>query len=113
MLTIKEKGILIMITDHCDRILSKMNCTYEKASNDKDIAEIICFNMLQIGELANKFSKDFLEQHDKVPWARVVGLRNRIVHGYSSIDFEVIWQTATEDIDILKTYCESIINNDN
>lgn len=33
-----------------------------------------------------------------IPWGMVVGMRNRLVHGYDEIDFEVVWKVATEEV---------------
>lgn len=37
----------------------------------------------------------------EVPWDRIRGFRNRGVHGYDSLDFEVVWDALTEDVPIL------------
>ena len=54
MLGVKDKGILLQIIKRCNRIIEKVsnaNAT-EFALND-DIKEVVCFNLFQIGELAN------------------------------------------------------------
>ena len=110
MLTVKEKGLLLYIIDHCNRIEEKTKgVSEEEFFNNEDIEEIVCFNLLQIGELANKFTTDFLKKYHDVPWEEMRGLRNRIVHGYGSITIERVWATANKDIKPLKEYCESIL----
>ena len=42
---------------------------------------------------------------------RIKGLRDRIVHGYETIDLDIIWETAKEDIQPLQDYCEKIIKD--
>ena len=110
MLTVKEKGLLLYIIDHCKRIEEKTKgVSREEFFNNEDVEEIVCFNLLQIGELANKFTTDFLKKYPDVPWEEMRGLRNRIVHGYGSIKIERVWATANKDIKPLKEYCESIL----
>ena len=110
MLTVKEKGLLLYIVDHCNRIEGKINgVSKEEFFADEDIKEIVCFNLLQIGELASKFTADFLKSYPDVPWEEMRGLRNRIVHGYGSIKIERVWGTAVKDIKPLREYCESIL----
>ena len=114
MLTVKEKGILLYIINHCKRIETTIDGINEDNfySND-DLKEIVCFNLLQIGELTNNLSSDFTNKYNGVPWDKIRGMRNRIAHGYGVIQINRVWQTAFEDIKPLREYCEAIILNDN
>ncbi len=89
------------------------NLTKEQFDQDDDIKEVVCFNLLQIGELAKKFTPDFARTYGAVPWGKIKGLRDRIVHGYGSINFEIIWNTVSSDLIPLKSYCQSLIELDN
>ena len=110
MLTVKEKGLLLCIVEHCNRIEEKMKgVTKEQFFVDKDVKEIICFNLFQIGELVNKFEKGFLKKYSDVPWEKMRGMRNRIVHGYGTIKIERVWNTVSKDIKPLNDYCERIL----
>ena len=114
MLTVKEKGMLLLIIDHCKRIEEKMKgVDKEEFFVNDDIKEIVCFNLLQIGELANKFTDKFLNDYPDVPWEEMRGMRNRIVHGYGTIKIERVWNTATKDIKPLREYCEKILKENN
>lgn len=48
-----------------------------------------------IGEASSKVSAELKERHGEVPWQRVSGLRHRIVHDYSRLDYELVWQVVT------------------
>ena len=110
MLTTKSKGLLLYIVSHCERIEKKIkNQTYKNFLEDEDFQEVLCFNILQIGELANKFDNEFLKSHDEVPWIEMKAMRNKIVHGYGTIDKNVVWLTAIKDIGELRKYCEKTL----
>ena len=32
------------------------------------------------------------------PWAQIVGLRNRLIHGYDNVDFDILWHIVTQDL---------------
>ena len=70
-----------------------------KNNNDKSKAAL--FDLLQIGELTNNLSKEFVQEMSDIPWNNVYNLRNRIVHGYASVDYEIIWETITNNIPYL------------
>ena len=110
MLSDKEINILECIISYCKRIEEKMEGVNKKIfSNDKDIQDIVCFNVMQIGEMANKLQKGFTEKFKQQPWADIVGLRNVIVHAYGSVDEKEMWKCATKEIKPLREYCESIL----
>ena len=48
-----------------------------------------------IGEAASKVSAALKDRYGEVPWQRVSGVRHRIVHDYSGLDYELLWQVVT------------------
>ena len=114
MVNIKEKTILYNIIKHCKRIEVKIsNIDRDIFDKSEDLKEIICFNILQIGELAKGFDKNFLIQYNEVPWKDIKGMRDWVAHGYGTIDWNDVWNTAIKDIAPLRVYCEKILaNND-
>ena len=110
MLGVKDKGILLQIVKRCNRIIYKVSSINENDfSLNDDIKEVVCFNLFQIGELANGLSIEFINEYNKIPWKQIIGMRNRIVHGYDTINLEIVWNTANESIPELKIYCNQIL----
>ena len=50
-----------------------------------------------VGEAASRVSPSLREAQPAVPWVQIVGLRNRLVHGYDSVDLDVLWQVVEAD----------------
>ena len=110
MLEVKDKGILLQIIKRCNRVIEKVsnvNAT-EFALND-DIKEVVCFNLFQIGELANGLSEEFVKEYNGIPWKQIIGMRHRIVHGYDTINLDIVWNTAVDSIPSLEEYCSDIV----
>jgi uncharacterized protein with HEPN domain len=55
----------------------------------------------EIGEAAAKVSPVGRARIPAIPWGVVVGMRNRLVHGYDEIDFDIVWKVATEEVPVL------------
>jgi len=56
-----------------------------------------------IGEAAGRVSPDFRAAHPEIAWRQMVGLRNILVHNYSTVDAATLWQVVTEYIpDLLR-----------
>lgn len=51
-----------------------------------------------VGETAACLSPEFREHHPDLPWAATIGMRNRLVHAYYEINYDLIWKTLTEDL---------------
>ncbi|HEV7216347.1 MAG TPA: HepT-like ribonuclease domain-containing protein [Chloroflexota bacterium] len=51
-----------------------------------------------IGEAANKVAAETRHVYPQVPWSQLVGLRNRLILGYASIDFDIMWQVLSRDL---------------
>ena len=110
MLGVKDKGILLQIIKRCNRVVEIVsNISVTDFSLNDDIKEVVCFNLFQIGELANGLSIEFIKEYNKIPWKQIIGMRNRIVHGYDTINLEIVWSTSIESIPELKSYCKEIL----
>jgi len=62
-----------------------------------------------IGEAAAHISLDEQKQHPDIPWAQIVGLRNRLIHGYDSVDLSILWRIVKDDVPPLITALENIL----
>jgi len=62
-----------------------------------------------VGEAANRVSEATREKHPEIPWRQVVGMRNRLVHGYDVIDFDLLWDTVTSDLPPLIEALQEIV----
>ncbi|MCC7078482.1 MAG: DUF86 domain-containing protein [Acidimicrobiia bacterium] len=65
-------------------------------STDRDRREALLWNFTVLGEAASQVDQSLKDHFPEIPWAQPVRLRNRIVHGYWSIDLEIIHTTALD-----------------
>ncbi len=66
--------------------------------------------IVQIGELVGLLSDEVKVQNPAVPWRTIKDTRNFYVHAYGSIDVSSVWETLRQDIPMLKSSCEKILN---
>jgi len=72
-------------------------------SENTMLIEACVFNLMQIGEISNRNISDHLKsKYPNIPWHSIYGLRNRIVHAYSDIKLNMVWETITEDFPQLR-----------
>ena len=61
-----------------------------------------------IGEAASRLPDEFRNQYPLIPWNKIVGMRNVLIHEYDSIDVDRVWGTIQKDITKLEGYIKSI-----
>lgn len=62
-------------------------------------------NIEIIGEAARnieRYHPDFAAHHQDIPWTEMYFMRNRLSHGYFSVDMELVWKTFQHDIPVLE-----------
>jgi len=55
-----------------------------------------------IGEATKHLSAKFKEQHKEVPWKKIAGMRDKLIHYYMGVDYGVVWEVIEKHIPILK-----------
>lgn len=77
--------------------------------NDDKTADAVIRNFEIIGEAANGLTEDFKDKHPQIEWHKIRGFRNRIVHDYIDIDYEIVWELRKTNIPILLDDVSKII----
>lgn len=77
---------------------------YELFLEDEKTTDAVVRNFEIIGEAANRIDPQFRNQYPDIEWKRIRGFRNRIVHDYFGIDYEIVW-------DIIEYYLDELIDN--
>lgn len=85
--------------------------TRQQFEADSMRVEATVFNLMQLGELAKESLDDETKNKiTSIPWHQIYGLRNRIVHGYSGVNMQIVWDTVQNDIPALKNELQSYLN---
>jgi len=64
-----------------------------------------------IGEAARGISQEFRDSHPDLPWKNMVGMRDRLIHGYFDINLDMVWETVKEDLPDLIIKLEKIVDD--
>lgn len=97
--TIYIKHILDEITDIQNFI---KNSTEENFATNTMMQKAIIRSIEVIGEAANNVASSFQKQHPQIPWRKITGMRNKLIHDYFEIDLALVWQVTTRDLKPLK-----------
>jgi len=76
---------------------------------DDRLLSACCYQIAVIGEAVKRVSPATRGRHPEVPWKDIAGMRDRLIHGYDSVDLDELWKTATEDIPALLEQVRTIL----
>jgi len=85
--------------------------TFDEFVKDAKTVRAVIRCIEVIGEAASKISLEFRKNCPDVPWQKTIGMRNRLIHVYFDIDYNIIWQTVKENLPPLIEQLQSILKN--
>lgn len=71
--------------------------------------DAVLLQFMVLGETAKRVSSGFQDAHPEVPWRKIMGLRNVVVHEYFHVDIRRVWKIASRDIPALIPLLEPMV----
>jgi uncharacterized protein with HEPN domain len=100
-----EKVILEKIKIYAIQAIQfKGDIDFTEFSKDAKTIAACILNLSQIGELVGRLDDAFFETNDQIPWRKIRGMRNRIVHDHEGIRLNIVW-------DVLVDFLPELIKN--
>jgi uncharacterized protein with HEPN domain len=65
---------------------------------DELVQTWIIHHLMLLGEAAAGLSDSFCDKHPDTPWSKIVGMRNVLIHGYFTIDNDIVWSVIENDL---------------
>lgn len=77
---------------------------------DDERLSLSVIHLLEIvGEAAKRVSEEFRRAHPEIPWTEAAKTRDRLAHGYMSVDLQVVWRIVTDDLPPLISSLETLV----
>ena len=107
----RDRQILEHILEYCRKIghtVERFGNSFADFTADSDYVDSVSMNLLQIGELAGRFSDEYVavSKEKGINWRAIKNMRNMFAHDYRAMDIERIWVTVSEDVPELEKFCE-------
>jgi uncharacterized protein with HEPN domain len=98
--------------DTARSIVSKMQGIDRAAYDLDENLRLAVAHLIQIiGEAAARVSNEYRDSHANIPWRAIVGMRQKIVHDYLHVDYEIVWGVATTELTALIEQLELLVPN--
>lgn len=108
------RDYLFDIKNECEYLVNRSkNLSYEDFIANEDLKKAFTRSLEIIGEAAKQIPKEIRKKYPQIRWKSVVGIRNKLIHEYFGVDYQVIWKTIKEKIPFLLEVIEKIIEEIN
>ena len=99
--------------DHANEAVSLVSGKEKTDLQSDRILELAIIRLIEItGEAAAKVHLETQEKYPSIPWPQIIGMRNRLIHGYDTVDLDVLWDTIEIDLPPLISELEKILAGD-
>ena len=77
--------------------------------NNSLVQDAVLRQLTVIGEAVKNVSEEYRAQHQEIPWKKIAGFRDVVVHDYGYIDIEEVWEIVQDDVVELEKLLEPLI----
>jgi len=75
---------------------------------DRRTVNAVVRSLEVMGEAAKRIPEDIRQRYPKIPWKRMTGMRDKLIHEYSGVDLEIIWTVVSEELPPLKPLMDDL-----
>lgn len=105
-----ERLYLTDIKDAIDRVLSYTAGGRETFLADLMMQDAVIRNIEIMGEAAKGVSQITRGTHPEIPWKKIAGIRDRVIHGYFRVDLDIVWEVVDKELPRLREQVGAILS---
>jgi uncharacterized protein with HEPN domain len=110
----RDPDYLSDIREAIQRILIyTADLTYQQFMEDTKTQDAVVRNLEVIGEATKNLSANLRKSHPDLPWKDLMGMRDKMIHHYFGINYEIVWTIAKEELAGLLPHIEGIVAKKN
>ena len=77
--------------------------TFHKFVHDRKTVNAVIRSIEVMGEAAKNIPESFRKKHPNIPWKKMAGMRDKLIHEYFGVDLEIVWQMIENNLPSLKS----------
>ncbi len=83
--------------------------SYDDFIEDDKTSSAVVRKLEVIGEATKNIPKEIRQKYKELPWRDMAGMRDKVIHFYFGVDYEVVWKVVKERLPEIRPYIEKII----
>lgn len=109
----KDPVIFLEHILECIELIEKYmaNLSKEEFLKSTQAQDSVTRRLEVIGEATKHLLDEFKEYYQDIPWAKILAMRNMLIHEYFAVNLDVVWKTVKEDIPELKKHVLKILED--
>lgn len=108
-----HRDTIVYVHHMLDHAKEAVEMTRDRTRMDLDEDRMLNLSVVRlveiVGESSSRIPQEFRDAHPDIPWREISGVRNRLVHAYDSIDFDILWSIVQNDLPELIEQLKAII----
>lgn len=84
---------------------------FNEFTRDRKTVNAVVRSIEIIGEATKKIPKSLKDKYPDIPWKKMAGMRDKLIHEYFGIDLEILWKVAKDELPPLKPLIKKILND--
>jgi len=108
-----------MVGEYLKHILDEINFVLDKSGSvdeswfmkDEVMKRAFVRSMEVIGEAIKNIPDDFKRDYKDINWKSLAGLRDKLIHHYFGVDYQIVWDVAVNELPDLKKKIKEILSN--
>ena len=85
--------------------------TYESFMKDRKTINAVIRSLEVMGEASKRIPDEVRAKHSEIPWKRMAGMRDKLIHEYAGVDLETVWDVIQEEIPPIRPMLEELRDN--
>ena len=85
--------------------------SFEQFEKDRKTLNAVVRSIEIIGEAAKNIPVDMREKYGKLPWKKMIGMRDKVIHGYFGVEIKTVWNTVKNDLPPLKQLVQKMLRD--
>ncbi len=93
---------LIALAQMRDHAQEAMALLAGKSRTNLEADRVLCLAIVRLieilGEAARRVPSEMQQVYPSIPWSHIIGMRNRLIHGYDRVDLDIVWSVVVADL---------------
>ena len=97
-----------------DHVAEAIELTADRQRDDLDVDRVLALALTKlveiVGEAAARVTEELQDSHGEIPWRQIIGTRNRLIHGYDAVDYDILWGVIDGELPVLLGQLDSALS---